>query len=215
MLTEQQEIGELIREKRKQKYFTQGQLADKLQLTRDAILAYEKGKVKVIPFEKRVKLAALLDIPLFKLLYRSESDTSVPTTTTPQKISDKLYKEKQYYAINKHFLIDYNIALLKNNNGYTFVCNGTKEEFTIPSKNIEFAMALLQNAKKEVSHSVFLSLKDSFSALEKISAIIQPPEHRPERYLNNVVNIPFRPIDELSQDTIPQNDDDTNDDEKK
>jgi DNA-binding helix-turn-helix protein len=207
MLTEQQEIGELIREKRKQKYFTQGQLADKLQLTRDAILAYEKGKVKVIPFEKRVKLAAILDIPLFKLLYRSESDTSIPTTSTPQKISDKFYREKQYYAINQHFLIDYNIALLKTSNGYKFICNDTEEEFTIPSECVKFTAALLQNAKKEVSHAVFLSLKNSFSAMEKISAVMQPLESRSEIYLDNVTAIPFTPISGLSQDTTSQTDD--------
>lgn len=37
-----------------------------------AVSDYEKGKVKVIPYEKRVKLSDLLGIPLDLLLYENE-----------------------------------------------------------------------------------------------------------------------------------------------
>ena len=73
MTTEQQEIGALICAKRKEKHWTQAQLAAKLNLTRDAIFAYEKGKVKVIPFDKRLELSALLDVPFIELCYSNES----------------------------------------------------------------------------------------------------------------------------------------------
>lgn len=72
MTTQQQRIGELIRTARKEKYMTQEELAKKLNITRDAIFTYEKGKVKVIPFEKRVKLSQILNIPIERLLYSSE-----------------------------------------------------------------------------------------------------------------------------------------------
>lgn len=72
MTTEQQEIGALIRAKRKEKHWTQAKLAEQLNLTRDAIFAYEKGKVKIIPFDKRLELSALLDVPFIELCYSNE-----------------------------------------------------------------------------------------------------------------------------------------------
>lgn len=90
MLTEQKKIGELIRAKRKEKHLTQAQLSEKLDITRDAVFTYEKGKVKVIPFDKRVKLAAVLDIPISKLLYSNELNLSYSKPEDEFKIEDML-----------------------------------------------------------------------------------------------------------------------------
>ena len=77
-LEERQRIGDTIRQARKEKKITQKYLSESLKIRQDVISDYENGKIKVIPFEKRVKLASLLDIPLNALLYTDEksSDTN-------------------------------------------------------------------------------------------------------------------------------------------
>lgn len=72
-LKERQRIGETIRKARKENKITQKDLSDALKIRQDVISDYENGKIKVIPFEKRVKLAEILDIPLSDLLYSNES----------------------------------------------------------------------------------------------------------------------------------------------
>lgn len=69
---QQQEIGERIRQHRKEKKLNQTQLGELLGIGTKAVSDYEKGNIKVIPFEKRVKLASILDIPLTALLYEDE-----------------------------------------------------------------------------------------------------------------------------------------------
>lgn len=71
-LEERQRIGDTIRQARKEKKITQKYLSESLKIRQDVISDYENGKIKVIPFEKRVKLASLLDIPLNALLYQKE-----------------------------------------------------------------------------------------------------------------------------------------------
>lgn len=71
-LEERQRIGEVIRQARKNKKITQKYLSESLKIRQDVISDYENGKIKVIPFEKRVSLANLLDIPLEALLYENE-----------------------------------------------------------------------------------------------------------------------------------------------
>lgn len=70
---ERQRIGDTIRKARKNKKITQKYLSDALKIRQDVISDYENGKIKVIPFEKRVKLASILDIPLSALLYTDEA----------------------------------------------------------------------------------------------------------------------------------------------
>lgn len=70
---ERQRIGDTIRQARKNKKITQQGLSAMLNVGRDNISLYEKGKIKVIPYEKRVKLASILDIPLAALLYEDEA----------------------------------------------------------------------------------------------------------------------------------------------
>lgn len=71
-LEERQQIGETIRKARKKNKINQTQLGAEIGVGVQVISDYEKGKVKVIPFEKRVKLASILDIPLAALLYEDE-----------------------------------------------------------------------------------------------------------------------------------------------
>ncbi|WP_293723539.1 helix-turn-helix domain-containing protein [Phascolarctobacterium succinatutens] len=72
---ERQRIGDTIRQARKNKKITQTQLGAEIGIGKVAVANYESGKIKVIPFEKRVKLADLLDIPLNALLYTDEKST--------------------------------------------------------------------------------------------------------------------------------------------
>lgn len=74
-LEERQRIGDTIRQVRKNKKITQTQLGAEIGVGKVAIANYESGKIKVIPFEKRVKLASILDIPLNALLYTDEKST--------------------------------------------------------------------------------------------------------------------------------------------
>ncbi|WP_337397320.1 helix-turn-helix domain-containing protein [Phascolarctobacterium succinatutens] len=73
-LEERQRIGDTIRQARKEKKITQKYLSESLKIRQDVISDYENGKIKVIPFEKRVKLASILDIPLNALLYTDEKE---------------------------------------------------------------------------------------------------------------------------------------------
>ena len=74
-LEERQRIGDTIRQVRKNKKITQTQLGAEIGVGKVAIANYESGKIKVIPFEKRVKLASILDIPITALLYTDEKST--------------------------------------------------------------------------------------------------------------------------------------------
>lgn len=71
---EQKRIGDLIRQQRKLKKMTQTELGALLNLGTKAISDYEKGHIKVIPFEKRVRLALTLNIDIIDLLYSTEDD---------------------------------------------------------------------------------------------------------------------------------------------
>lgn len=70
---ERQRIGDTIRQARKNKKITQTQLGAEIGIGKVAVANYESGKIKVIPFEKRVKLSSVLDIEFSRLLYRSEN----------------------------------------------------------------------------------------------------------------------------------------------
>ena len=76
-LKERQRIGDTIRKARKENKITQKDLSDALKIRQDVISDYENGKIKVIPFEKRVKLAEILNIPLSDLLYSDEFTTKM------------------------------------------------------------------------------------------------------------------------------------------
>lgn len=69
---ERRRLGEIIKEARERAALSQGKLAELLGVQNPVIYKYEKGKIKVIPYEKRVKLAEILDIDLAELLYENE-----------------------------------------------------------------------------------------------------------------------------------------------
>lgn len=72
-LEERQRIGDTIRQVRKNKKITQTQLGAEIGVGKVAIANYESGKIKVIPFEKRVKISSILGIEFANLLYENES----------------------------------------------------------------------------------------------------------------------------------------------
>lgn len=78
---ERQRIGDTIRQARKNKKITQTQLGTEIGIGKVAVANYESGKIKVIPFEKRVKLASILDIPITALLYDNEIGTHLNVLT--------------------------------------------------------------------------------------------------------------------------------------
>lgn len=78
---QQQEIGERIRQHRKKKKLNQTQLGELLGIGTKAVSDYEKGKIKVIPFEKRVKLAEALNVPITNLLYENEKKVGLSAIT--------------------------------------------------------------------------------------------------------------------------------------
>ncbi len=73
MSFDSERIGNLIKQARKAKKMTQGDLAQKMQLKTPAIYKYEKGLIHFIPYENRIALSIILDIPLRDLLYFFET----------------------------------------------------------------------------------------------------------------------------------------------
>ena len=80
-LKERQRIGDTIRKARKENKITQKDLSDALKIRQDVISDYEKGKIKVIPFEKRVKLSEALNVPITNLLYENEKKVGLSAIT--------------------------------------------------------------------------------------------------------------------------------------
>lgn len=72
-MSEQQRIGEIIKKARESAALSQGKLATLLGVQNPVIYKYENGKIKVIPFEKRVKISSILGIDFANLLYENES----------------------------------------------------------------------------------------------------------------------------------------------
>lgn len=80
-LKERQRIGDTICQARKNKKITQTQLGAEIGVGKVAIANYESGKIKVIPFEKRVKLSEALNVPIINLLYENEKKVGISAVT--------------------------------------------------------------------------------------------------------------------------------------
>ena len=80
-MNEQQMLGELIKKARTEQKLSQGQLAKILEVQNPIIYKYEKGLIKTIPFEKRVKLSEVLKVPITNLLYENEKKVGMSTAT--------------------------------------------------------------------------------------------------------------------------------------
>ncbi len=72
---ERQQIGEKIRVVRKKKKMTQKELSNIVGVRQDVISDYENGSVKVIPFDKRVKISRVLGLSINDLLYDAEKNS--------------------------------------------------------------------------------------------------------------------------------------------
>lgn len=124
---ERQRIGEMIRLARKENKITQKELSVMLNVGRDNISLYESGKIKVIPFEKRVKLAEILNIDLDELLYFSEKIASVDESFKRDvgkfikhnpEVAKDFFKSKFYNNIEKLYNEKYNISLDNSRENY-------------------------------------------------------------------------------------------------
>ena len=71
-LTEQEKLGVTLFHKRCKLCLRQSDVAKKLYMEAQMMSAYERGIVKTIPLETRIKLAQALDLSLEEILYDSE-----------------------------------------------------------------------------------------------------------------------------------------------
>ena len=90
------QIGEVIKKARKNKKITQTQLAAAIGVGKVAIANYESGKIKVIPFENRVKMSSVLNIPVSELLYDNEKMACISTN----EAVDELRENRLVKAVN-------------------------------------------------------------------------------------------------------------------
>ena len=90
------QIGEVIKKARKNKKITQTQLGELLGIGTKAVSDYEKGKINVIPFEKRVKMSSVLNIPVSELLYDNEKMACISTN----EAVDELREDRLIKAVN-------------------------------------------------------------------------------------------------------------------
>ena len=93
---EKEQIGEVIKKARKNKKITQTQLGKMLSVTKKAISDYELAKINVIPFEKRVKMSSVLNIPVSALLYDNEKMACISTN----EAVDELRENRLVKAVN-------------------------------------------------------------------------------------------------------------------
>lgn len=90
------QIGEVIKEARKNKKLTQAQVGKFLAIGKDVISDYENGKIKVIPFENRAKMSSVLNIPVSELLYDNEKMACISTN----EAVDELRENRLVKAVN-------------------------------------------------------------------------------------------------------------------
>ena len=93
---EKEQIGEVIKQARKNKKITQTQLGAAIGVGKVAIANYESGKIKVIPFENRVKMSSVLNIPVSELLYDNEKMACISTN----EAVDELRENRLIKAVN-------------------------------------------------------------------------------------------------------------------
>lgn len=168
MLTEQQKIGELIRTKRKEKHLTQAQLAEKINITRDAIFTYEKGKVKVIPFSNRVKLAEALDIPIESLFYDVEA---------PQKTI--IYPDDPNMSIGENKLVEFIAKTLYSQRVYESMDNQLKVMF--PNSTEAYRNQIIDRTRNHVVKILIdKSDSDNLRILKEMSTTLGLNWHAPQ-----------------------------------
>lgn len=132
---EQKKIGELIRQQRKYNKMTQLELGEALGVGMQAVSDYEKGKVKSIPFEKRVKLAGILDIPIAELLYSDEKNSTNQLTKLKQLISYMAHHDKSNIESLEHISTELRNKIADKINYTSEIC-GRVEKIQMLSKEL-------------------------------------------------------------------------------
>ena len=126
-----EEIGEMIKGARKGRKITQEDLGKQIGVTKDTISCYENGKVKVIPLEKRLALADILDLDITRLWYSNEDMKSAIDKFIEEEVStlpvdptnaitvafEELLKLYGFKIIDKDD--DFNFTIKRDNNTYT------------------------------------------------------------------------------------------------
>lgn len=156
-MSEQQRIGEIIKKARENAGLSQGKLAALLGVQNPVIYKYENGKIKVIPFEKRVKLAEILDISLSDLLYSDE---------IMEKVREELginYLNKEYDLLDA-LMIELQIDLENADSAEKIEAVKAKfEAFEKKRLKLEKGVASLQSLLEEVNRKVSESKKQDNS----------------------------------------------------
>lgn len=156
-LKERQRIGDTIRKARKENKITQKDLSDALKIRQDVISDYENGKIKVIPFEKRVKLAEILNVPLSDLLY---SDESIKTLKKELGIN---YLNKEYDLLDA-LMIELQTDLENADSAEKIEAVKAKfEAFEKKRLKLEKGVASLQSLLEEIKLKVSESKKQDNS----------------------------------------------------
>ena len=90
------QIGEVIKEARKNKGMTQTSLSVVLGILPLDVFRYETGGTAHIPFEKRAKMSSVLNIPVSELLYDNEEMACISTN----EAVDELKENRLIKAVN-------------------------------------------------------------------------------------------------------------------
>lgn len=156
-LEERQRIGDTIRKARKANKITQKNLSDALNIRQDVVSDYENGKIKVIPFEKRVKLASILEIPLVSLLYSDE------------KSSDKLCID----TLKRYFKSTVNVK--DNNHKGVTNCdtpNGNHTSIILDEKGVDDVCAILSEMPSAKFIRQLLEISAPYPLAQSVQLVI-------------------------------------------
>lgn len=125
-------IGQTIKEARTAKGYTQEQLANKLCLTKQAVQRYEKGKTQEIAVGIREKIAAALDIPLYKLLTKEEYELAKHYISYGIKTEKIILLNSANYSPSEWKILSYTVKSVINS--IKTARNICPDDFPEPSK---------------------------------------------------------------------------------
>lgn len=215
-LKERQRIGDTICQARKNKKITQTQLGAEIGVGKVAIANYESGKIKVIPFEKRVKLAEILNIDLDELLYFSEKIASVDESFKRDVekfikhnpvIAKDFFESKFYVNIEKLYNEKYDISLDNSRENYE------AQALLEALKFYHFMMQHIEMLATNTEYNILLVefLKVYYPAItKKLDGIFvdvdtfksQISEYAPIAFTDSEVVPVVYPLDESNKDDI-------------
>ena len=105
-------LGERLKESRINKGFSQGEVAEYLQISRQSISKWENGQV-IPEVEKIVELSKVFDVTVDYLLKPSEIDElSVKTEILEQQQKQMLVREQKRTQISKNIMYSIGIYLI-------------------------------------------------------------------------------------------------------